>query len=431
MNNRGFVFTGIAFLMIIPSIILAASFVNIRRTGDDTITIKLYSDKVFYTYANIESNLNITGESLVSTYSCETTNISTYLTSTWRSFIIQNYGNTSGISITIPEDQINVSYDSATGIIKIGNINTSQGIPVNITFADTNIRIDKLLGPLEFSLTRVTPTSCTDADGDGYNASGGCNCGTVDCDDSDAAVYPGATEICDGKDNDCNSSTNENYINGSNITAPTSSCGNISVEAYYGLDCNNNSAATLYYWNSTNGWYLYGSMDDTMDRDSNNITEIVNLSQIGGYDNYTFNVTFTDADGYIGSTTFNTSQDTDYSDSCAAPVVTCPDQSNSEIVISCQTSSGCSNPNVKVNYSISVKDSSDDELDADSGGVSIYMDGVLDGTADLFSTGTYYYQSSSCYNKNNNLNGTAIISKTGCSDIQVEITDKPKNYGSC
>ncbi len=36
-----------------------------------------------------------------------------------------------------------------------------------------------------------------DQDGDGYAAD-------VDCDDNDSSVYPGAPELCDGKDNDCN-----------------------------------------------------------------------------------------------------------------------------------------------------------------------------------------------------------------------------------
>jgi len=45
--------------------------------------------------------------------------------------------------------------------------------------------------------------TCTDADGDGFYVDGG-ECGTVDCDDTDAAVNPGATEDCeDGIDNDC------------------------------------------------------------------------------------------------------------------------------------------------------------------------------------------------------------------------------------
>ncbi len=43
------------------------------------------------------------------------------------------------------------------------------------------------------------PVQCTDMDGDGFGE-GDCE---PDCDDSDPTVYPGALEICDGKDNDC------------------------------------------------------------------------------------------------------------------------------------------------------------------------------------------------------------------------------------
>jgi len=41
-----------------------------------------------------------------------------------------------------------------------------------------------------------------DSDGDGY-------CTLSDCDDNDGSVYPGATEYCDSKDNDCDSSVDE------------------------------------------------------------------------------------------------------------------------------------------------------------------------------------------------------------------------------
>jgi hypothetical protein len=60
-----------------------------------------------------------------------------------------------------------------------------------------------------------------DADGDGFGhpsdtlstciiiPPSGYVTGAIDCSDDDATVYPGATEVCDGKDNDCNGKTDD------------------------------------------------------------------------------------------------------------------------------------------------------------------------------------------------------------------------------
>lgn len=48
-----------------------------------------------------------------------------------------------------------------------------------------------------------------DKDGDGHYPLGSCAEPADDCDDNDSTVYPGATEVCDNKDNDCNGEVDE------------------------------------------------------------------------------------------------------------------------------------------------------------------------------------------------------------------------------
>ncbi|MBI4653724.1 MAG: putative metal-binding motif-containing protein, partial [Nitrospirae bacterium] len=48
-----------------------------------------------------------------------------------------------------------------------------------------------------------------DADGDGHYAIGSCAEPADDCDDNDPKVYPGALEICDNKDNNCDGQVDE------------------------------------------------------------------------------------------------------------------------------------------------------------------------------------------------------------------------------
>ena len=72
---------------------------------------------------------------------------------------------------------------------------------------------------------------CTDLDGDGYGANGALNCPngpSIDCDDGNAAINPGATETCDTIDNDCNPGT----VDGSE-------------EGWYGTPCDGNTDSDL------------------------------------------------------------------------------------------------------------------------------------------------------------------------------------------
>jgi hypothetical protein len=64
--------------------------------------------------------------------------------------------------------------------------------------------------------TSVCMYATLDKDGDGHPP---VVCGGDDCDDSDPNVYPGAPEVCDGKDNDCNGSIDE----GASASCPAAS----------------------------------------------------------------------------------------------------------------------------------------------------------------------------------------------------------------
>lgn len=56
---------------------------------------------------------------------------------------------------------------------------------------------DEAQPELDITLSGATEISNDDLDGDGFSPEDG------DCDDNNVATYPGATELCDGEDNDC------------------------------------------------------------------------------------------------------------------------------------------------------------------------------------------------------------------------------------
>ncbi len=74
-----------------------------------------------------------------------------------------------------------------------------EGTPVNVVRGDINEQqISTVLGDGIF-----TVCSGVDADGDGYSGCAG------DCDDSSNAIHPGAAEICNGLDDNCNQLVDE------------------------------------------------------------------------------------------------------------------------------------------------------------------------------------------------------------------------------
>ncbi len=86
-----------------------------------------------------------------------------------------------------------------------------------------------------------------DGDGDGYfnGAAAGCAAaypGMTDCADNSASTYPGATEVCDGVDQDCDSVVDDGFdVDGDGyFTSSNSGC----VATYAQVDCNDAVAST-------------------------------------------------------------------------------------------------------------------------------------------------------------------------------------------
>ena len=73
------------------------------------------------------------------------------------------------------------------------------------TFGDVDMSLRIAFVCLGLALFACGDAEVDDADGDSYPAD-------VDCNDADAAINPGAAEVCDEQDNNCNGTIDEGAI---------------------------------------------------------------------------------------------------------------------------------------------------------------------------------------------------------------------------
>ena len=96
---------------------------------------------------------------------------------------------------------------------------TNHGEGIESRTPPEKVLVCHLVSPGVYELREVPLPSLTghlnhgdflpDADGDGYSVVGACVGSANDCDDNNANVNPGVTEICNGIDDDCDGLTDD------------------------------------------------------------------------------------------------------------------------------------------------------------------------------------------------------------------------------
>ncbi len=125
------------------------------------------------------------------------------------SFLTGTYGECESIDIDTPADTVVNKYNLKMHLPKGTYIWSGAATNLRSTLTSLKGFSPNATQPGLDQRLLTIDAACTDVDCDGYAIEGG-DCGPVDCDDNNADVYPGAIEICDTIDNDCDGDVDEN-----------------------------------------------------------------------------------------------------------------------------------------------------------------------------------------------------------------------------
>src|SRR6266699_5548734 len=123
------------------------------------------------------------------------------------------------------------AFDGDGGAPEIASLNGPNAVAVdasgNMFIADTNNQ-----------RVREAGASCHDGDGDGYGSPGSVLCASgspmPDCNDTDAQVHPGAPEVCNGVDDDCNAIVDDRDMDQDGFSACSSDCNDANPQIHPG-----------------------------------------------------------------------------------------------------------------------------------------------------------------------------------------------------
>jgi hypothetical protein len=144
--GAGFIFTGTAFLLVVPALLLAASLANMMEYGAHGVSEAVHGDVLFYAYNGISSSFNRSSHDLVSKYGDDEGEIQEALNDMWKPAIEGNFSQELGVNISIGS----IYVEDEDDMIKISgsSTNTSEGIQVNITTVDMELSLERKMNAL-------------------------------------------------------------------------------------------------------------------------------------------------------------------------------------------------------------------------------------------------------------------------------------------
>jgi hypothetical protein len=121
--------------------------------------------------------------------------------------------------LTIVQDRGKWTFNATGAGLTLANV--TNPIPISLQIGDDSGSVSQFFvvtDTAKKTVFKFPPGRKDDADGDGKSAKEG------DCDDQDPTIYPGAPELCNATDDDCDVSIDEDFDLGTTCTAGVGAC---------------------------------------------------------------------------------------------------------------------------------------------------------------------------------------------------------------
>lgn len=160
MDQKGYVMNGLAFLLILPAILLVAVYIDMTTLGGQSVSLVLQSDTTYYAAKDIERNIPVIGSQVIEEVALNVTTTGTKLTnsrSQIKNQIQQRMDSiTQGMKTSIGADDVSCNITSVEAssnpfLLEVNStIYVKKGTSVHKDTISQDIDLEGLPDPLPF-----------------------------------------------------------------------------------------------------------------------------------------------------------------------------------------------------------------------------------------------------------------------------------------